>query len=578
MPFIQLDANETFYHLDDHIEFLEDKSGKLDLTSVRKQPQEAWKANIEHHPGFGFSDSAYWFRVNLDNPDLQNWLLEVDSPTLDEIELYLFAGERLIQEVQTGDSRPFAERPLQFREFILPLNLSLTGQATLYLRVKSTGSLQVPMNLWQEDAFYQRDELETAALGLFIGSILIMALYNLFLYTRVHEPAYIYYVFYVTTFGFFVVGLTGWGYKYLWPESPGFQQYSLGIFITLGGISVCRFIHHFLDLPALAPRIRYVLAGAALIQLALLCLLPFAPYNTIVQAALIITILIALIAQYSGIKLWYRNIDARYFTIAWSAFLLAVIMAILEKFSLIPLENWTDAVLPTCMLLELILLSMALGERISRETQQRIQAQQDVIQLHAETEKVLEQKVYERTLELKEANARLKTLSITDDLTGIFNHRHFLDRAKHAIKLSQRYQRPIALIMMDVDHFKSVNDTHGHATGDEVLKHVVASCCRINRETDIFGRLGGEEFGILLLESPAASAFEVAERLRREIEASSTEFEGQVITVTVSQGICTVEPADQYPTIEDALKVADKAMYQAKKAGRNCVKTLPGSA
>ncbi|HKI61976.1 MAG TPA: GGDEF domain-containing protein, partial [Mariprofundaceae bacterium] len=109
------------------------------------------------------------------------------------------------------------------------------------------------------------------------------------------------------------------------------------------------------------------------------------------------------------------------------------------------------------------------------------------------------------------------------------------------------------------------------------LKHVVATCCRINRETDIFGRLGGEEFGILLLETPAASAFEVAERLRREIEGSSIELEGQVITVTVSQGICTVEPTDQYPTIEDALKVADKAMYEAKKAGRNCVKTLPGS-
>ncbi|HKI62960.1 MAG TPA: diguanylate cyclase, partial [Mariprofundaceae bacterium] len=512
---MKLDANEPFHHLDDHIEFLEDKSGKIDIRSLRKQPEDAWKPNIEHHPGFGFSDSAFWFRASLASPESLNWLLEIDSPTLDEIGLYLFAGEKLIQEVQTGDSRPFAERPLQFREFILPLSLPPNRLATLYLRVKSTGSLQVPMNLWLEDSFYQQDELETAALGLFIGSVLVMALYNLFLYLRVHEPAYIYYVFYVTTFGFFIVGLTGWGYKYLWPESPGFQQYNLGISITLGGIFVCRFIHHFLDLPALAPRIGYVLAGAAFIQFALLCLLPFAPYNTIVQAALIITILIAMMAQYSGIQLWHRNIDARYFTIAWSAFLLAVIMSILEKFSLIPLANWTDAVLPTCMLLELILLSMALGERISRETQQRIQAQQDVIQLHTEAEKILEQKVNERTLELKEANAKLEILSITDDLTGIFNHRHFLARAEHAIKLSQRYQRPIALIMMDVDHFKSVNDTHGHAAGDEVLKHVVATCCRINRETDIFGRLGGEEFGILLLETPAASAFEVAERLRR---------------------------------------------------------------
>ncbi|HKI62963.1 MAG TPA: diguanylate cyclase, partial [Mariprofundaceae bacterium] len=514
-PSLHLDASEPFHHLDEHIEYLEDPSGKLDIASVRKQQGAAWKINSKDSPSFGFSESAYWFRANLETSERHTWLLEIDSPLLDRISLYLFSEDNLVQEVQTGDTMPFAERPLPFREFILPLNLPPKGQATLYLRVKSEGSLEVPMNLWLDSSFFQQDEMETAALGLYFGAILIMALYNLFLYLRVHEPAYIYYVLYVIAFGFFVIGLVGWGYKYLWPESPGFQQYNLGISITLGGIFVCRFIHHFLDLPSLAPRLAYLLAGAAFIQFSLLCLLPFVPYNTIVQAALAITILIAMMAQYSGIMLWHRNIDARYFTVAWSAFLLAVIMAILEKFSAIPLAKWTDTVLPACMLLELVLLSMALGERISRETQQRIQAQKEVIQLHAETQKVLEQKVNERTLELKEANARLKTLSITDGLTGIFNHRHFLDRAEHAIKLSQRYQRPIALIMMDIDHFKSVNDTHGHAAGDKVLKHVVATCCRINRETDIFGRLGGEEFGILLLETPAASAFEVAERLRR---------------------------------------------------------------
>jgi diguanylate cyclase (GGDEF)-like protein len=131
--------------------------------------------------------------------------------------------------------------------------------------------------------------------------------------------------------------------------------------------------------------------------------------------------------------------------------------------------------------------------------------------------------------------------------------------------------------MLDIDHFKSVNDTYGHDVGDEVLKHVVATCCRINRETDIIGRLGGEEFGILLLETPAAAAYTVAERLRCEIEASSIDHEGEAIAVTVSQGVCTIDPTQPYLTIEQMRKVADTALYQAKESGRNRVVVLAGN-
>ena len=518
-PVLQLDTAQQSYSLGRHAEYIEDQSGQFDITSIRQKPEKAWQKHSRPGLNFGFSSSTYWFRIHLETSEPQSRLLEIGHPLLDEITFYLFSGEQLLQEVQTGDAKPFMERPHKHRSFVLPLMIPAEERITLYLQVRSSGSVQVPMTLWHEDAYHDQDELEMVNLGIYFGAILAMILYNLFLYLRVYEPAYIYYVLYVVMFGFFIAALTGWGYKYLWPEAVAFQQYGLAIFIILGGIFVCRFIHYFLDLPNQAPRIEYLLTGAVLILLFLLCLLPFTSYHIVIQPALSMVMIISMIALYTGILLWRRGgVIARYFTVAWSTFLIAVLLAILEKFAFLSTTYWAEVFLPAGMLLELILLSLALGERIHSDKQYRIQAQQEIIQLQVKSQEELEQQVQMRTLELERANTKLHLLATTDALTGISNLRHFLERGTHDIKIARRYQRPIALIMLDIDHFKSVNDTYGHDVGDKVLKHVVDICCEMNRETDIIGRLGGEEFGILLLETPAASAYAVAERLRCEIE------------------------------------------------------------
>ncbi|NOR72475.1 MAG: diguanylate cyclase, partial [Mariprofundaceae bacterium] len=563
-PLLQLDTTQQSYSLGRYVEYIEDQSGQLDIASIRQKSEKAWQKHSGPGLNFGFSSSTYWFRIHLETSEPESWLLEIGHPLLDEITFYLFSGEQLLQEVQTGDSRPFMERPLRHRNFVLPLMIPAEERITLYLQVRSSGSVQVPMTLWHEDVYHDQDELEMVNLGIYFGAILAMILYNLFLYLRVYEPAYIYYVLYVVMFGLFIAALTGWGYMYLWSEAVAFQQYCLAIFIILGGIFVCRFIHYFLDLPNQAPRIEHLLTGAVLILLFLLCLLPFFSYHIVIQPALGMVMIVSLIALYTGILLWQRGgVIARYFTVAWSTFLIAVLLAILEKFAFLSTTYWAEVFLPAAMLLELILLSLALGERIHSDKQYRIQAQQEIIQLQMKSQEELEHEVQARTLELEEANTKLHLLAITDALTGIFNLRHFLERATHDIKIARRYQRPIALIMLDIDHFKSVNDTYGHDVGDRVLKHVVDICRRMNRETDLIGRLGGEEFGILLLETPAAAAYTVAERLRCEIETSPIDHEGEAIAVTVSQGVCTIDSTQPYLTIEQMRKVADTALYQA---------------
>ena len=137
----------------------------------------------------------------------------------------------------------------------------------------------------------------------------------------------------------------------------------------------------------------------------------------------------------------------------------------------------------------------------------------------------------------------------------------------------RRYGNGACLLMLDLDHFKRVNDRLGHASGDEVLRHFTALVQRHLRTTDLLGRLGGEEFGVLLTETPLAGAGEFAERLRRHLEAEPAPTARGAVAVTVSIGVTAMAPSDGAP--DDVLARADEALYQAKSRGRNRVESIP---
>ncbi len=396
-----LDKTGQSYSLGERVEYFEDGSGRLEIDELRQVPDQAWKKYSGKVPDFGFSHSAYWFRIVLQANEAR-WLLEIDYPLLDEITLYTFDGARLLQTVRTGDDRPYVDRPLEHVAFDLPLELPRAQPVTVYLRVQSRGTVQVPMTLWQEEAYLEHHDTVTALQGIYFGIILIMILYNLFLYLMVRERAYIHYVLFVAMFGLFTAGLYGWGYRYLWPEAVHFQQYNIAVFISLSTIFASRFIHHFLDLPHTAPRVGYVLYGVVISQVAALIVFPALGYHLEIQFVLAMTMVTAVTALYVGIALWRRGEHtARYFTIAWGLFLFSALLATLEKFGVMSSMFWADLFLPSGVVAIVSLLSLALADRINIEKQQRIEAQQQVIRLQEQNQEELEQKVNERTLELE---------------------------------------------------------------------------------------------------------------------------------------------------------------------------------
>ena len=165
--------------------------------------------------------------------------------------------------------------------------------------------------------------------------------------------------------------------------------------------------------------------------------------------------------------------------------------------------------------------------------------------------------------------ANLVTVAATDPLTGLQNRRAFLQSGEAELIRARRYQRPLSLLMLDVDHFKAINDTHGHGAGDLVLQTLADTITQTLRSIDRSGRLGGEEFAILLPETSLAGATLVAERLRLIIAALEVDYAAAAIRVTVSIGVTQI--ASTIPTLTEALVFADRAMYLAKAQGRNRV-------
>jgi len=172
---------------------------------------------------------------------------------------------------------------------------------------------------------------------------------------------------------------------------------------------------------------------------------------------------------------------------------------------------------------------------------------------------------------LRAMNEKLHELSTTDPLMGIFNRLVFEKRLAYEFQRCQRYQKPLGLLQLDLDHFKRVNDEHGHPAGDAVLKHVAIVIRAAVREVDLVARYGGEEISVALPETELAQSLVAAERIRARVEGSVFQDGQLAIPITVSIGVAAwPHPGAEQP--DQLIKLADDALYEAKRAGRNCVR------
>lgn len=190
----------------------------------------------------------------------------------------------------------------------------------------------------------------------------------------------------------------------------------------------------------------------------------------------------------------------------------------------------------------------------------------DIEELSARVKSLL--RVKDLQDELRDANRRLAEMSVTDGLTGLYNHRFLIEQLQVEVSRARRYNRPLAVIMLDLDHFKTINDNHGHIFGDFVLRRVADVFRGIARAGDTVGRYGGEEFVILVTDTEGAAL--VAERIRQSVAEADFSYNGQRADVRISAGVCQAIPGSVRDGNE-ILRIADEALYEAKQTGRNRV-------
>ncbi len=342
------------------------------------------------------------------------------------------------------------------------------------------------------------------------------------------------------------------------------------MFLSLSLAAVGFFTHRFLDMPAhsrawdLTLRVigwfGVILAGLGLVL----------PYHLILAILVPVVSGGALLALIAAIQLWWRGVVlARFYVIAWGIFLFANILYTLSKAGVIPTTALVEHSTQIGAVIQMLLLSFALAWRINQERERRQAAQAEALQIQRDANLKLEARVEERTEALSQAYDQLKQLSELDGLTQLKNRPYFDQALEREWRRSRRETHAVALLILDIDHFKSINDKHGHLCGDEALRRIAEVFRQaVARVADTVARYGGEEFVILLPVTGLAGAALVAERVREAVANLELEWEGRTLGLTLSIGVSCCVP-DRDRSYEWLVRTADEALYEAKARGRN---------
>ena len=395
---VSLDENLSTYSLEGALKYYEDKSTDLTIQEILGTPSISWTSLNGAVPNFGFSSSVYWLKFDMCNPLIDGeWpILEVQYPLLDSVTLYGIAGRTVVFEEHTGDGIRYSERPVDHHNFVFYIPSSSAIILSLYLRIETDSAVQVPLALYTWTGFLKHNQRALLIQGLYFGIILAMILYNGFLFFTLREWPYLYYVLFTVSYFNFQGVFQGFFQQFVF-DSIWWQKHALLIFGFISIFFVNLFADSFLNLSRHYSLVSRFLRGIAIVAAFSTLLASVLPYVYMIKMMIATAIPSSLLIMFVGIKLWWAgHLPARIFTLAWSTLLVSFILVSLAKFGLLPRSFWTDNIMQLGGVFEVVLLSLALGERINEEKRQRIRIEQNLATS-------LEEQVQKRTLELNQA-------------------------------------------------------------------------------------------------------------------------------------------------------------------------------
>ena len=408
---IEISDQVDSYNLNHGMRWLEDKSRSYTISNILSPSvHQQFKRLQEKRFNQGFSDSNFWLHIPIDdrsNPadtGSKLWVMEIDNPLLESLNIYIKQADGNLKHLQLGTIYPFHKRPLQYKNFLVPINISSGEHVDIYIQLKTSGVARMQASLYSSTGLIEAKIISMTFYGLFFGAMISMIFYSFFIYLSLKEKSHLLYLGYLVSFTFLQAAIGGYCHQYLWPNKPWLNPNAITILVFFCNLLALQFCLVFLKLPKYFPLLSTCVNFFSAICIIAIAATFLTPYSIMIGVAIVVTLLASMIIIAAGIKAFINDHkEARFFLLAWLFWLAGATIQALMALDFIPDNIFTANAAAISISIELVLLSFALGDRIN---QKRLDSQR--------LEKVAQQKMrkahqdLKQSLQKEEQNNRLK--------------------------------------------------------------------------------------------------------------------------------------------------------------------------
>lgn len=414
---VLVDTNEQLYNFGSECVAFVDSSGSLSAEEV--MARDAFVDVLNDAPNFGISHNSVWLKFQVSSK-VEFPCLRVAYPTLDILRLYRVQGDSIQLVREQGEALPFNNREYEMPAFIFDLNLNKCEDATFLLEVVSRDQILLPVTLGAREKLLESQSDNYILFGLYFGIILVMFFYNLFIYISTKDKSYFWYVIHTGVVGLTQASFQGYSYQFLWPNSPWWANQSTLVLTCAVSIVGIFFFKEFVRSKEFIPKLDKVFSGVVIAYVLLAAIGMFVDYSLAYQILQPVQSVVALSILGAAIYIARKGYrPAQFYLMAWSVLMLGIIIFALKDFGVLPYNTFTTYTMQAGSALEVILLSIALADKINTFKKEKEDSQQKTLEALKENERIireqnviLESKVRERTVELEQSNTELNdTLS-----------------------------------------------------------------------------------------------------------------------------------------------------------------------
>ncbi|MCC2615787.1 diguanylate cyclase [Aestuariibacter halophilus] len=540
-----------------------------------QQADTAWH-NGEFSPlsskgSTGLRQGAVWARFTLHNTERTPLTLHLEYVDHQVIGIQAFAqGNNAGMFEQIADlslRKPFSTRQYPHHRFVFETQIPAGQSRVYYIKYISDGmGFTFPaLRVWEPNHLRATQTIETSAIAFLLGGFFLMSIFAFVGGIATGERFFYIYSFYSLS------KITAWatilGFTHQFILTTGFHWSYMSM---TGAITIffgLLFARNFLQTKEHTPRLDWVLL-LMMANAIFLFVCAIFKLTTLTVVSITIALLLYPVMSVIGIRRWIQGSkEAAVFALAWSFLVIGLVVQALRDIGLVEHNFFNYYWPPFASYTEMVVIMAAMGVKVRGLRRQKDRAEQRYTE-HLERSKAeLEELVMERTRDLEQAKHKAEQEARTDALTGTRNRRSFFAESERLLQRCKTSDITFSLLMFDIDHFKSINDNFGHVMGDEALRAFATAIGSKLRDSDVFGRIGGEEFSLLLCGSKE-EAMQTADRLRQEIADLHIDTPKGPLTLTTSVGVAHLT---NETLLDELVNLADKALYSAKQSGRNKV-------